>query len=86
MTAGCGHKGALYLPSRDRTVVTRGPANSSGATSSETPQTAGQKISGEPAEAGPASEISGAPGPATEAAGSGPASDKDKNDKSQPPK
>jgi len=47
MTAACGQKGALYLPPRNGTVVTRpagsGPAPAPGSTTpSNTPQTTNQ--------------------------------------------
>ena len=73
VTAGCGQKGALYLPDKNASVVTR-PANSGATTTAPAPQPA--PASGTPAPDGTTT----APATTTPAK---PPQDKNGNDDSQ---
>jgi hypothetical protein len=85
MTAACGQKGALYLPPRNGTVVTRpagsstnpngaAPANQPAATPQATPPQAAPPQTTPPQTSSP------------QTTGSGPPAKKNNNDSSQPPK
>jgi len=90
LTAACGQKGALYLPPRHGTVVTR-PAGSS-APPASTPQTNqspspqdGTTLPSTPSEASPSDTLRQDIDPATQATGPGQTGNKNNKDNSQTP-
>lgn len=91
LTTACGQKGALYLPPRNGTVVTRPGASGSPPTS--TPQTTNQSTSPQDSTTLPSTTSESTPsgalkqdaGPATQATTPGSAGNKNDKDSTQTP-
>ena len=89
LSAACGQKGALYLPPRNGTVVTR-PAGAAGAppqttNQSSSPQDTTTLPSSTTSESTPSGTLKQDAGPATQATGPKQSGNKTDDNRSQPP-